>query len=174
MHILLALLSALGVLLFILYRISQAANAARDIADATGDARSPLRRWSWRRRFGANPLDGLQDPREAAAAMLAAVASADGGMSEKEMLAIKDEMTRHFEATQEQAEELLAHGRFLVRDRNDLSEIFRRLAPLLRAKCTPDERADLIEMLGNVATAEGPAADTVVADITRLARLLKE
>ena len=173
MHILLALVSALGVLLFIIWRVSQAADAARDIAHAADDARGRLRRWSWRRRFNANSLDGLQDPREAAAAMLAAVASVDGAMSEKEMLAVKDEMTRHFGATPEQAEELLAHGRFLVRDRGDLSEIFRRLAPMIRAGCTPDERRDLIEMLGNVATAEGPAAEAVVADITRLARLLK-
>ena len=90
------------------------------------------------------------------------------------MLAIKDEMMRHFGATQQQSEELLAHGRFLVRDRTNLAEVFRRLAPVIRARCTPDERADLIEMLGNVATADGPASDSVVADITRLARQLRE
>ena len=88
MHILGILAAVLGVLVLILFRMQQAANAARDIVDVADDARSFFRRWGWRRRQVKHPLDTVDDPREAAAVMMVATAQSDGSISERERLAI--------------------------------------------------------------------------------------
>ena len=46
MHILAAVGAVLGVLVIVLFRMQQAANAARDIADVADDARGMFRRWA--------------------------------------------------------------------------------------------------------------------------------
>jgi uncharacterized tellurite resistance protein B-like protein len=173
MHILAALGAVLGVLLFILFRMQQAANAARDIADVAGDARGLFRRWGWRRKLAKHPLETIDDAREAAVAMMVAVAQADGAITERERGAITGEMTKRFGATLEQAEELMARARWAVQDRSDVAEIFRRLMPLVQRTCGPTERSDLIEMLGSVAGADGRADAIVTQDITRLAYSLR-
>jgi hypothetical protein len=61
MHILAALGAVLGVLLFVLFRMQAAANAARDIAGAADEARGLFRRWGWRRKLAKNPLDTIDD-----------------------------------------------------------------------------------------------------------------
>jgi uncharacterized tellurite resistance protein B-like protein len=173
MHILAAIGAVLGVLIFVLFRMQQAANAARDIADAADDARGLFRRWGWRRKFAKNPLDTVDDAREAAAAMMVATAQSDGSITERERAAITLEMVRRFGATQVQAEELLARGRWLVQDRTDAAEVFRRLAPLIKRTCGPTERSDLIDMLRAVAQADGTNDDVVTHDIAQLTHSLR-
>ena len=173
MHILAALGAILGVLVFILFRMQQAANAARDIADVAGDARGLFRRWGWRRKLAKHPLETIDDAREAATAMMVAVAQADGGITERERVAITGEMTKRFGATREQAEELLARARWAVQDRSDPAEVFRRLTALVQRTCGPTERSDLIEMLDAVASADGRADAIVTQDIARLAHSLR-
>lgn len=57
MHILAILGAVAGVLLFALFRMQQAANAARDIADAADEARGLFRRWGWRRKHAKHLFD---------------------------------------------------------------------------------------------------------------------
>ena len=82
-------------------------------------------------------------------------------------------MTKHFEATASQADQLLARARWIVKDRHDPGEVFRRLTPLILSKCGPSERSDLIEMLRTVAGADGNRDEIVVQDIARLAQSLR-
>lgn len=172
MHILAAIGAVLGVLIFVLFRMQQAAHAARDIADTADEARGLFRRWGWRRKLAKNPIDTVEDAREAAAMMVAA-AQSDGSITERERAAITAEMVKRFGATQAQADELLARGRWLVRDRTDAAEVFRRLTPLIQRTCGPTERSDLIDMLGVVAQVDGRADDVVMQDIAQLNRNLR-
>src|SRR5262245_45196762 len=173
MHILAVLGAVLGVLLFVLFRMQQAANAARDIADAADEARGFFRRWGWRRKHLAHPLDGVDDAREAATVMMVAAAQSDGGISERERSAIAAEVAGRFGATPSQAEELMARARWLVKDRHDAGEVFRRLTPLILRTCGPKERSDLIEMLGTVAAADGQSDEVISRDIALLAHKLR-
>jgi uncharacterized tellurite resistance protein B-like protein len=173
MHIIAILGAILGVALLVLMRMQQAASAARDIADAADDARGLFRRWGWRRKLAKNPLDTVDDAREAAAVMMVVTAQSDGSVTERERAAIIAAMARYFGATQQQAEELLARGRWLVQDRNDPGEVFRRLTPLIQRTCGPTERSDLIAMLGAVAQVDNKGDDVVLQDIARLAHNLK-
>jgi uncharacterized tellurite resistance protein B-like protein len=173
MHIIAIIGAVLGVAALVLFRMQQAAGAARDIADAADEARGLFRRWGWRRRQLKSPLDAIDDAREAAAAMMVAAAQSDGSLTERERAAIAAEMSRHFGATQRQAEELLARARWLVQDRTDAGEVFRRLTPLVVRTCGPTERSDLIAMLEAVAGAEGRSDDVLAQDIARLAHNLR-
>ena len=173
MHIIAVIGAILGVAALILFRMQQAASAARDIADAADEARGLFRRWGWRRKQLKSPLDTVDDAREAAAAMMVAVAQADGGITERERAAITGEIAKHFGATERQADELLARARWLVQDRTDAGEVFRRLTPLIVRTCGPTERADLIGMLGAVAQADGRSDEVLAQDIARLTHNLR-
>jgi len=172
MHILAAIGAVLGVLLLILFRMQQAAHAARDLADAADDARGLFRRWRWRRKQARHPLDTVDDAREAAAAMMVAAAQSDGSITERERAAITAEMVKRFGATQAQAEELFARARWAVQDRTDAGEVFRRLTPLILRTCGVTERTDLIEMLNAVAHVDGRADEVLAHDIIRFSHAL--
>jgi uncharacterized tellurite resistance protein B-like protein len=172
MHILAALAAAAGVVIFLLIRAQQATTAARDVADAASDLGGLFRRWSWRRRANVNPLDAVTDPREAAVAMMVAVAQFDGAVTEAEQTTMLDLAMAHFGATREQAIELVSRGRWLAQERADVGEMMRRLTPVIEAKCAPAQRRELIGMLTAVASASGNADETVRHDIDNLKRAL--
>jgi len=174
MHILAAIGAGLGVALLILWRMQQASNAVRDVANAADDVRGFFRRWAWRRKADTNPLDAIEDAREAAVVMMIVVAQADGALTERERLAILAQMSEHFGATSRQSEELLARGRWLVQDKADPAEIFRRLTPTIRKSCGPKEQQDLLAMLRTVAAADGTVDEGVKHDIANLAHVLKD
>jgi uncharacterized tellurite resistance protein B-like protein len=173
MSILLALVAAIGTIGVILWRLQSAAEAARGLAETADEARGLFRRWGWRRKFAADPLDLIKDPREAAAAMMVALAQSDGAMTERERRVILQEIVRHFEATSKQAEELLAHSRWLVREVRDLDRCFLKLSPLIQHTCSPDQVRDILAMLENVAASE-PQQNSIERDaVARFARAIR-
>jgi len=169
---LMAILGALGAVGLFLWRIKMAADAARDIAGAADDARKFVRRTRWKSRQKAGDKAVPEDPRLAAAAMMAAVAETDGALSEAEREAILKEITTRFEVSAEDAEALLAEGRWLSKDAGDLSSFLRRMDPPVRAVCTEQERRDLITMLTMVAEAGGEADPIAAQAIETLRRAL--
>jgi uncharacterized tellurite resistance protein B-like protein len=168
MHIVAVVGAVLAAVALILFRMQQAAHAARDIADAADEARGLFRRWGWRRKQLRHTLDAIEDAREAAAAMMVAAAQSDGGITERERTVITSEIRERFGASRRQAEELFARARWLVQDRTDASEVFRRLTPLILSSCGPAERSDVIEMLEAVAGADGRRDEILAQDIARL------
>lgn len=159
MHIVALIVAALGGLGLILWRIRMAADATRDIADVAGDVHGFFRRWKWRRNYAASNLDLVHDPREAAVAMAVALAQSNGVISERERRVIIAGIVRTLGARSDQAEELFAYGRWLTRDERDVSSCFRKLAPLIRRDCSPDQIRDLLALLEDIAIADGPAGD---------------
>jgi len=162
MPYLMAILGALGAVGLILWRIKMAADATRDIAEAAGDARKYVRRTRWKNRQKAGQKAVPDNPRSSAAAMMAAIAEADGALTEAETAAILGEMTTRFELSAGDAEELLAEGRWLSKDAGDLASFLRRIEPPVRAVCNDQECRDLIAMLTTVAESNG-AADPIAA-----------
>lgn len=169
MHILLAIVGAIGAIGVLLWRMQMAANATRDIVETAQDAGRFFRSWRWRKKANANPLDLIEDPREAAAAMMVAAAQYDGSLSAREEAAIMAEMRYHFEADEKTARDLLARGRWLAKDASDLGQTFHRASAAVRKRCTPKELNDLVTMLREVAKADGAPSDVVKVEIDRLA-----
>jgi uncharacterized tellurite resistance protein B-like protein len=174
MHILVAIVSVLGIIGVILWRLHMATEAAKGLAETASDARGLVRRWRWQRKLASNPLDLIQDPREAAVAMMVAVAQSDGAMTDRERQVIVTELVARIGATERQAEELLAHGRWLTRDVRDIDHCFDKLAPLIKRQCSPEQHRDVLEMLLSVASVEGRPGEIEGAALARVARALRD
>jgi uncharacterized tellurite resistance protein B-like protein len=174
MHILVAIVSALGVIGVILWRLHMAAEAAKGLAETASDARGLVRRWRWRRKLATNPLDLIEDPREAAVAMMVAVAQSDGAMTDRERQVIITELVARVGATERQAEELLAHGRWLTREVQDVDYCLDKLAPLIKRQCSPEQHRDVVDMLHSVASVEGRPGQIEDAALARLGRALRD
>ncbi|MBX9925037.1 MAG: TerB family tellurite resistance protein [Hyphomicrobiaceae bacterium] len=171
MSIVLGLIAAIAAVAGALWRLSAAADAARNVVDTANDARGLARRWWWQRKFANCPLDMIDDARTAAVAMMVATAQNDGAITERERTAILDTCVDTFGASREQAEQMLAHARWLTRDVRDLNRCFRKLQPLLRKQCGRDELRDVVRMIRDVGSADGGQPDSIVHDaIARLNR----
>jgi len=174
MHILVAIVTGLSVIGIILWRLHMAAEAAKGLVETADDARGLFRRWRWQRKLKSNPLDLIQDPREAAVAMMVALAQSDGAMTDRERQVIMAELVARIGATERQAEELLAHGRWLTRDVRDIDYCLDKLTPLIKRQCTPDQTRDVLEMLSNVARAEGHPGEIEGNALARVSRALRD
>jgi uncharacterized tellurite resistance protein B-like protein len=172
MAYLMAFLAAFGAVGLILWRIKMAADATRDLAEAAHDARNFVRRTRWKSRQAAGRKPVPEDPRLAAAAMMAAIAETDGALSEAERAAILGEITMRFALSENDAEALLAEGRWLSKDAGDLASFLRHMDPPVRAVCSDQEQRDLITMLTAVAEAEGEADPIAAQAIDTLRRAL--
>lgn len=170
MSILLGILGAMGALGLLLWRLHMAAEAAKGIAETASDARGLFRRWRWQRKFAADTLDLVKDPREAVAAMMVAAAQYDGAMTERERAAILTALTGVLGATPGQAEELLAHARWLTKDSHDLDRCLIKLTPLLRQSCSPEQLSEVVAMVTRVADADGRPGEAIRSSLQRLQR----
>ena len=172
MTILAGLVALIGVVATLLWRINMAADATRGAAEAVGDASGAVRRFFWRRKNNRTPIEAIEDPREAAAAMMAALAEYDGALTEKEEVVILAQMQGHFGADDKLGRELLAHGRWLAKDVRDLDQFLRRAARPVEQKCTMEEKRDLIEMLRATVAANTSKTDVPSVAVARLADTL--
>ena len=78
MHIILGVLAAIGTIVFFVIRARNAANAARDLVGLADDVRGAVKRFGFNRNANRNPLNDLDDPRLAAAGVMAAFARMHG------------------------------------------------------------------------------------------------
>jgi uncharacterized tellurite resistance protein B-like protein len=172
MHIVGILLGALATLGVILWRLHMAVEAAKGLAESAEAAQGVLRRWRWRRKVSSDQLAQVEDAREAAAAMMVAVAQSDGALTERERRTILAEITTRFGATARQAEDFLARARWIVRDVHDVDRALARLTPLVARTLAACERRELIQMVEAVAAAERAPGSIEREAIQRLARAL--
>ncbi|MEZ5775758.1 MAG: TerB family tellurite resistance protein [Hyphomicrobiaceae bacterium] len=160
MAILLALLGAIAAVAVLLWRLHIASAVARDAIEVADDARSFLRRLGWSRKARRHPLDLVEDPREAAAAMMVALAMYDGPLTAVEHAAISGELVDNLAVTSREAEILLQRGRWLAGQGGDLGQTLRRLTRPMQKHLNAHERRELIAML-HIAAGPGAAPDTV-------------
>lgn len=168
MGILMALLAAIAGVGMLLWRLNAASHAAREIVGAADDARGFFRRLAWSRRAQKHPLDMVEDPREAATAMMLALAQYRGPLTDTQLRLVQSEMVSNFSLPNDEAKEMLARGRWLVRGEGDVHHTLKRLAPVIEAKCTPSERRELIGMLKVVADPGDPRRDLAASAIQAL------
>ena len=151
-----AILAAAGALAFWMYRARDVADASHGMLDIAQDARSAIRRFGYRRKKNVNPLDDVDDPRLAAAGILAATARLDGDYTREQLDRISRECLETFEVSQAEAEDMTAFGRWLAQH-GEPEEVVRRLGRNLRATLGDDQRTALHAMISRVAAVEGGA-----------------
>ena len=170
MHIVLGVLAALGAVAFFIIRANHAAQATRELGEAAADAGGFIRRAFWRRRTNVDLVRAIEDPRLAATVMMCAVAKSDGDFTEREGEVILERMASMLELEGAEADEMLVHARWLTNDMKDLSAFLRRAAKAVETRCTAAEKAELIELLGVAAAADGAVSDIQRDAIERLQR----
>ncbi|MFP4002964.1 MAG: TerB family tellurite resistance protein [Alphaproteobacteria bacterium] len=174
MHILIAILGAAAAALFFIYRIYLAVQAGREVADRIGDPRRFARRFRWARKVRGNPLETLEDPREAATVLMLAVARTEGELTDAARDTIRAQMRRYFGMSGEAAEAMLRQLAWMTREMTDITPRMRHLAALLRRHCTAAEREDVAAMLDEVAQASGGPTPMRRQIIQRYRQILRE
>ncbi len=155
MHILIGILTLVGGIAFWVWRTRNAASVAREFIDVADDARAALRRFGYRRVAGKHPLDVVEDSRLAAAGILVAFAKMDGDYTREQMKVIQEECARVFEASDKDAEQMTAYGRWLAHQLANPDEVIRRLSRGLAKSLSNAQSQELLVMAERVAAVEG-------------------
>jgi hypothetical protein len=136
------------------------------LRDAAGEAGKVVqtvanapRRLAYRFKASKDGLALIDDPREAAAAMLVAMALARGGddMSEAQTDLFHKGVHRAFAFSRPESEDLLAQALFIHRSIGDPHLILTKLSGLIAqsANLTAEEKSDFFAMLTDMSECEG-------------------
>lgn len=114
------------------------------------------------------PSTGFADHQLAAAALMVEAARLDGAFEHGERLHIRRLLAERFALPPDLAEELLAHAEHAAADDVAWQDLTRRIKEALE----PEERIEIIEMLWEVAYADGELHDYEASLLRRVAGLL--
>lgn len=153
-----------------LWRTSASRVVVRRGSERDVDALAALRRVGYRHASGRHPVDGVDDPRLAAAAMMAAIAQLDGALSQAQMNALRVECRAAFRVDQRQADDIAVAGRWLSEQSADHDDAMRRLATIVRERAGAEAHGDLLRMLERVASVASGAPSEKQAEAIALVR----
>ena len=159
MHILLGILGVISVVALWYWRIKAAGEAAGELAGAASDVRLAIRRFGYMRKHKSHPADCVDDPRLAAAGIVAAVAGMDAPLSQAEIDRLTAEAGTVFGADPAEAVDIATFGRWIAGQCNSPEEAVRRLVRVVQARAGAEAGPDLVAMVEAVATADGAPLD---------------
>lgn len=160
MHVILGILGVLSAVALWYWRFKAAQDAAGEVANAANDARLAIRRFGYMRRHKAHPADCVEDPRLAAAGIVAAIAGMDAPLSQAEIDRLTAEAGAVFGVDAAEAVDIAAFGRWIAGQCNSPEEAVRRLVKVVRDKAGAEAGPDLLAMVDSVATADGGPLDS--------------
>lgn len=160
MHVLIAMAAVFGGLMLWYWRLKMAREAAGELADVANDVRLAARRFAYKRRQSSHPLDCVDDPRLAAAGIALAVAGIDQPLSRSELQAMHRGARELFTATEAEAADIVAFGRWIAGQANSPEEAVRRLTKVIRRTAGTGVGADLQRLVERVAGADGGSLGT--------------
>ena len=103
---------------------------------------------------------------------MVAIAEYDGALTDAEHQMMRQQIGTKFGASKTLADELIAHARWLNRNGGDIGSLFLKLMPIVVAKCGPQERSELIEMLKQV-DGVGSRSEATAGQISSLEERLR-
>ncbi len=143
----------LGVAAFLYLRLRIARDLGHELVLAAREVRVAARRFGYRQHADMHPGDSVDDPRIAATGLLIALSQSQGGVSAPEMEVIHREMQRVFGVGSDEADEMIAIGRWLVEQCEGPHPAMHRLARRLRWLSGPAVLPDLVDMSEAVSAA---------------------
>jgi len=154
MHI---VLTALGLIVSILFLLSRLADAGIDLGGL-----NPFlwkRRRAWRRRVEGNPIFTLQDPLEVAALLIVAIAKVDGDMSSDEKKSVLREFEHTLGLQHRAATDLLASSAYLLGDMRVLNEQMEAFLANAKERMSEAQARSVISMMEGVAGSTGTPSE---------------
>ncbi|MEO1040192.1 MAG: hypothetical protein AAFX09_11655 [Pseudomonadota bacterium] len=143
MHILFALLGAIGAIAFFLWRINMGVRAARELADAAGEAANLPRKMRFRSRSKKRGVDVIDDAREAGAVILYGAAKSAGEVDSLVKAFLSEAMSARFNVDAASAAELTARAAWHLNSLNDPVSVLNRMTDLVASQAGADALADL-------------------------------
>lgn len=174
MHVILAILGALGAIGVIVWRISMAIQGARVIGEAAGEVANLPRKMRFRSKANRKGLSAVDDPREAATILLLGIARTGGEVTVEDKTAIRGEIMRRFDVDEAEAEELIARAAWVSSGLSNPEDGIARMTNLIAQRLSARELGELAAMLEAVAASDGavsPAQDAYLAQYRRRAGL---
>ena len=151
MHIILGLLGVLGAVAVFVWRINQATNAARELADTAGEFANLPRKMRFRRKAGKGGVDVIDDPREAGAVLVYGAASYAGALDNETKQRMASEFAALFDLEMDSARELTARAAWHVGSVNDPVNLVNPLADRLVQEVGRDACAELTPLIREAA-----------------------
>ena len=155
MHILIGVITLLGVLAVWYWRFKMAREAGGELLDAANDLRSAVRRLNYKRKHNKHPAESIDDARLAASGIAVAVATMDAPLSQTEIAALSASAQKTFNIAASEADDIVAFGRWIADQCGTPSEAVRRLSKALLRTAGAEAGPDMIRMINDVATADG-------------------
>lgn len=131
MHILLGILAAAGALYFWLNRARDAAHATRELTDMATDVLGAARRFGFRRRADQHPVESIDDPRLAGAALATAFLEMGKFPTEEQKQTLLRSVQSTYGMDKAAADEALILGHWLVSECGTIDAAVSRLGKKL-------------------------------------------
>ena len=145
MPVLLALVGLLAAAAFWYFRMRNIGQAGTEVLDHLGKARGSLRRAKLREAASQSPIMAIDDPVIAATSLLCMLVASPHPLTPREEGAIREQAARIAEG--EFLDEAIVYGRWLHRQGLDGPKAIRLLAGLLNDWLSPDQMAELGDMI---------------------------
>jgi uncharacterized tellurite resistance protein B-like protein len=149
MHIVLAIITALGGLFWALTAMRNAGIHLSDLNPFVA-----IRRWRWRREYGSKPIFKLDKPMDAAAVLLVAVAKADGAISAEQKQLLIKQFEGTFEIDNNAASQLLTGTMHMLRDELSIVGNIDKILQRSANRFEPPQVQQLLAMMRHVAVVE--------------------
>ena len=145
MHLIIAAIMALGGLA---WAINQLLNGATD-------AKGAVRRLKWQHRHGKDLVAAIDDPRIAAVILLGQLMRYEGDIGPSDRDRLAEIVEKDLRTPAHEAQEIVAQALYILGQRNDAANELSKLLYPIRDACTPEERADLLRLMNEVAARNG-------------------
>jgi uncharacterized tellurite resistance protein B-like protein len=166
MHILLAIVSIIGAAALLIMRLGTVARSSREIGDLAGDVMGAARRAKLRRSADASPLSTLDDPREAAVALMVAIAKTEGDLTEAQSRYIERMAVDRLGF--QNGKEAIALGRWLCQGSIEPGHAIYRVIGLIGSQCDEEQKRDIISMMTEVSSIGSAPAPIQLQAIQKL------
>ena len=160
MHILIAILGAVGAVAFFIWRLNQASQAARELSETASELANLPRKMRFKGKAGKRGIDVIDDPREAAAALVyGAIVSGDDATPDRKA-ALAESLAEVFQVSEDEAKELVARAAWHINALNDPINTVNPLTDRLIAEVGREAMADLKRLMdAEAAKAERSSSD---------------
>ncbi|GAA6212648.1 hypothetical protein NBRC116602_23890 [Hyphomicrobiales bacterium 4NK60-0047b] len=149
MHILLAILSTLSLVAFLIIRASYTVEALKNLSGEASGIRGAFRRFFFKRNANVHPLALIEDPREAVLALMVAIMKDKGDLTVEQIADL--EYWAEYRLNYHNPKDMVKLARWHVRDQVESGAVLYRLSKGLTKQCSGEQRADIIDLVESAA-----------------------
>ncbi|GFE63579.1 hypothetical protein [Litoreibacter roseus] len=153
MPIILAVIGAIGAVIYWSMRARHAADAGRELLDVAQDVKAAARRFGFKRNTARHPVEDIEDPNIAIAGIAVSFLELDDYPAQEQRHAMLRALQNELRINLTAAEELTVLGRWMMTECNGPDAAIPRLSRKLHKIGGPGEITPLMEILKSILAA---------------------